>query len=462
MGRMSGSGSRTGAVINGKWRVDHLLGQGGMAEVYAATHRNGKRAALKILHAELASKPATLRRFRREGYAANRVGHPAVVTVDDDDVCEDGAPYLVMQLLEGRTLEELRTAHGGKLPVQHVVRWAAELMAVMAVAHRKGVVHRDIKPSNLLVTSAGTLKVLDFGIARVTDAEESGDNTAECFLGTPSYMSPEQARGRWDLVDARSDIYSIGATLFTLLSGRTVHEAATRNEQLGLAMTAQARSLCAVAPELPEGLAEVIDGALRYDPHRRWASVEALRRAWLVAAGSDDMEEPALDDAAERPLPGQRAPSAPAARAGVAVAPAFPTVITEHSVTLSAPSVAARRMPRLRLAAALAVPVLVVGGLYAASEHTAPVPHAQALKAACRTLRSSVDTAVRGARTVPPPRAEPTPTAPLVRAAPRVVRQRVRVPPKAAVKGTTTTPTPVDHAARSADEALAAQLDRRR
>jgi len=290
---MSGPGSRNGAIINGKWHVDRLLGSGGMAEVYAATHRNGKRAALKILHRELAGKPVTLRRFRREGYAANRVGHPAVVIVDDDDVCEDGAPYLVMELLLGQTLEELRNARGGKLSLAEVAPLAVELMAVMAAAHQKGVVHRDIKPSNLFVTLQGALKVLDFGIARVSDARDHGDATAECFLGTPAYMSPEQARGRWERVDARSDIYSIGATLFTLLTGRPVHEAATRNEQLGLAMAVQAPALRGRVPEVSDDLAAVVDRSLRYDSEQRWPSAEAMRRAWRDASqGSEHQFAP--------------------------------------------------------------------------------------------------------------------------------------------------------------------------
>jgi serine/threonine-protein kinase len=448
---MSGPGSRIGAVINGKWHVDRLLGQGGMAEVYAATHRNGKRAALKILHRELASKPATLRRFRREGYAANRVEHPAVVTVDDDDVCEDGAPYLVMELLEGHTLEELRSVHGGRLPAAQVVSFGAELMAVMAVAHRKGVVHRDIKPSNLLVTADGTLKVLDFGIARVSDGHDLGDSTAECCLGTPSYMSPEQARGRWDMVDARSDIYAIGATLFTLLSGRAVHQAATRNEQLGLAMTAQAPLLGGLVPELPDSLARVVDGALRYDRERRWTSVESMRRAWLRAAGRDDAEAASGDE-----------PDAPSLLVqGDAVAVhALPTVITEHSVSLSQPSAAPRRMPLLRWAAACAVPLFVLAA-YAGARYAAVSP-VGALKPGCGVLRSSLAAALHAARPAEPPRPPEPRVAPVASAVTRAARQRVRPPRRAAVNAVAATiaPIPAEPAARS--DSLATQLDRRR
>lgn len=457
---MSGPGSRIGAVINGKWQVDRLLGQGGMAEVYAATHRNGKRAALKILHGELASKPATLRRFRREGYAANRVGHPAVVTVDDDDVCEDGAPYLVMELLQGHTLEELRIAHGGQLPAAQVVSWAAELMAVMAVAHRNGVVHRDIKPSNLLITADGALKVLDFGIARVSDGHDLGDSTAECCLGTPSYMSPEQARGRWDLVDARSDIYAIGATLFTLLSGRAVHEASTRNEQLGLAMTAQAPVLSGLVPELPDSLAKVIDGALRYDREKRWASVEAMRCAWLRAAGRQEAEGTIGDDA--------DAQSSLVQRDAVAVH-SLPTVITEHSVSLSQPKAAPRRTQWLRWAAACAVPAFVLAA-YAGTPN-ADVSAMHALKPACGMLRSSLDAAIRGARMAPPPRPPEPRTAPAPSAVPRAGRQRVRSRHRAAPDPAPATSAPiladgirVTNEAQPAPrpDSLAAQLDRRR
>lgn len=290
---MADSGARSGTVIGGKWRVEHLLGQGGMADVYAATHRNGKRAALKILHRELIEKAGTLRRFRREGYVANRVGHPAVVVVDDDDVCEDGAPYLVMELLEGATLESLREKAGGKLPLSQVLCLGETLMDVMAAAHRRGIVHRDVKPSNLFLTRSGSLKVLDFGIARIGDRSKPGETTVECCLGTPAYMSPEQARGRWELVDARSDIYSVGATLFTLFTGRPVHEALTRNEQLGLAMTAEAPSLVGRVPELPDRFARIVDRALRYAPEERWPDAESMHREWLNALHGEPSAEAA-------------------------------------------------------------------------------------------------------------------------------------------------------------------------
>ena len=162
--------ARLGMVLREKWRLQALLGVGGMAAVYAATHaNNGKRVALKVLHAELASNPEVKSRFLREGYVANKVEHPGSVQVLDDDTAEDGSPFLVMELLEGVTLEEHRErAPGGVLSSAEVVIIGERILDVIAVAHEKGIVHRDIKPDNIFLTSNGVVKLLDFGIARAS------------------------------------------------------------------------------------------------------------------------------------------------------------------------------------------------------------------------------------------------------------------------------------------------------
>ena len=161
--------SRLGRMLRGKWRLDALLGVGGMAAVYAATHRNGSRAAVKVLHSELTINPQVRNRFLREGYVANAVGHEGAVRVIDDDSAEDGSMFLVTELLDGETLEQRRIRCGGRLSEDEVLCLAEPLLDVLIAAHAKGVVHRDLKPENVFVTRNGQVKVLDFGIARLRE-----------------------------------------------------------------------------------------------------------------------------------------------------------------------------------------------------------------------------------------------------------------------------------------------------
>ena len=173
---------RVGRTLRGKWRLDALLGVGGMASVYAATHRNGKRGAVKVLHAALGEEAR--KRFLREGYASNRVAHPGVPSVLDDDVDEEGAVFLVMELLEGSSLEEIRmAATTGRLPVGEVLDIASAALDVLAAAHGKGVLHRDLKPANLFRTTRGEIKMLDFGIARILS--DSGVSSRSPDAATP-------------------------------------------------------------------------------------------------------------------------------------------------------------------------------------------------------------------------------------------------------------------------------------
>ena len=142
--------ARVGRTLRDKWHLDRLLGVGGMAAVYAATHRNGKRVAVKMLHAELSAEPQIRERFMREGYVANKVGHAGAVSVSDDDVTEDGACFLVMDLLEGESLEARRERAGGHRDVVDVLSIVDQALETLAAAHAQGIVHRDLKPDNLL------------------------------------------------------------------------------------------------------------------------------------------------------------------------------------------------------------------------------------------------------------------------------------------------------------------------
>jgi serine/threonine protein kinase len=276
--------SRVGSVLRDRWRLDEVLGVGGMATVYGATHRNKKRVAIKMLHTELSIEENIRARFLREGYLANTVGHPGAVIVLDDDISEDGSAFLVMELLEGETLE-MRGERKGKLPAAEVLALTDQLLDVLAAAHEKGIVHRDIKPENLFFTVEGRLKVLDFGIAHLRELPQNTNVTGSgSFLGTPMFMAPEHARARWKEVDAQSDLWSVGATMFMLLSGRGVHVAETVNDQLILAATARAPSIASVVFGLPESVVTLVDRALAYDKAERWPTARAMQGVLRQAA----------------------------------------------------------------------------------------------------------------------------------------------------------------------------------
>jgi hypothetical protein len=281
---------RIGSTLRGKWRLDALIGVGGMAAVYAATHRNGNRAAVKLLHPELSLDRQGRGRFLREGRVANSVGHDGAVKVLDDDASDDGLVFLVLELLEGENLEERSVRLGGRLPENEVLWVADQLLDILAAAHHRGIVHRDIKPDNLFLTCSGSVKVLDFGIAHLRELSTASTPTyGGRTMGTPAFMAPEQARGLWDEVDSRSDLFAVGATMFLLLSGHEVHEGRTQNEQMLSAMTIPAPPLASVVPGVADAVALVVDTALAFDKADRWPSAErmreAVRRAYLDRTG---------------------------------------------------------------------------------------------------------------------------------------------------------------------------------
>ncbi|EYF00640.1 protein kinase domain-containing protein [Chondromyces apiculatus] len=274
--------ARVGKQLKEKWRLDAVLGIGGVACVYAATHRNGTRAAIKILDPELAALPEVRDRFLQEGYASNSVGHPGVVQVLDDDITQDNEVFLVMELLEGQTLGERAEAHGGKLPPGEVLAAAAAVLDVLAMAHQKGVLHRDLKPDNIFLTEDGAVKVLDFGLARVKEMPQHQKRAGTRFgytMGTPGFMAPEQARGQWFQVDARSDLWALGATMFSLLSGKQLHEDEEGHPSFHLAATRSAPSLDEVSPGLPRPVVELVSRALAAPKASRWQSAEEMRGA---------------------------------------------------------------------------------------------------------------------------------------------------------------------------------------
>ncbi|HVF04407.1 MAG TPA: Stk1 family PASTA domain-containing Ser/Thr kinase [Frankiaceae bacterium] len=202
-------------LLGGRYEVGEPLGQGGMAEVLRGRDtRLGRDVAVKILRPELASDPTFIARFRREAQAAASLNHPNIVSVFDtgDDT---GTPFIVMEYVEGRTLRDILRTQGRMMP-QRALEIVADVCAAVEHAHQQGLVHRDIKPANVMINSAGTVKVMDFGIARALSASSSTMTQTAAVVGTAQYLSPEQARG--EHVDARSDVYSTGCLLYELLT----------------------------------------------------------------------------------------------------------------------------------------------------------------------------------------------------------------------------------------------------
>jgi serine/threonine-protein kinase len=290
--------NRVGSILRGKYRLDRLLGVGGMGAVYAAVHTNNRnKVAIKMLHTELSINTEIRTRFLREGYIANTVEHPGVVRVLDDDTADDGSVFLVLDLVEGETLGA-RLDRDGKLPPQDVARLAAELLDILAAAHEKGVIHRDIKPENVFVTHRGAVKILDFGIARLKEATGGTATRSGQSVGTPAYMAPEQALGHSQKIGPHTDVWSVGATMFTLLTGRFAHDAESLSELLVRAATQPVAPISTIDAKLPSELSRIIDRALAFNIAERWKTAEDMRAALLhivsdlpaVREDSDDIE----------------------------------------------------------------------------------------------------------------------------------------------------------------------------
>jgi serine/threonine protein kinase len=277
-----------GATLCGKWTIVRPLGAGGTSLVYEARHRNGKPVAVKMLRPELAHKKDARTRFLREGYLANRVAHPGVVSVLDDDVDEGGRPFLVTELLRGETLERRWKGAGRRLDAADALRVVGGVLEVLEAAHAAGVVHRDVKPGNVFLDGDGSVKLLDFGLARAQElADRSASTTrSDATMGTPAFMAPEQARGHWGEVDHRSDLWSVGATLYALLTGSYVHARHSGNETLVAAATQRAPSVALLRPDLPAALVEAVDRALAFEKGERYASAADMRRALAEAAAA--------------------------------------------------------------------------------------------------------------------------------------------------------------------------------
>ncbi len=274
-----------GAVLAGRFRIERVLGRGGMGLVLAAFHLQlERRVAIKVVLPEMAKTEAVLARFFREAKAAARIESEHVARVIDVGYLDGGAPFMVMEYLEGQDLSEVLRARG-PLPLVDAVRWVLEACEGLAAAHRAGIIHRDLKPQNLFLAAtpdgAAKVKVLDFGISKATLLERGEDPalTREAStLGSPAYMSPEQLRSSRD-VDVRTDVWSMGVVLHELLSGRTAFGGQTLPELHVAILSQPPTSVRAARPELPAGIEAIVARCLEKEPARRFPTVAELALA---------------------------------------------------------------------------------------------------------------------------------------------------------------------------------------
>jgi protein-disulfide isomerase len=283
--------ARVGRTLCQRYTLERLLAIGGSAAIYGGSHRNGNRVAVKVLHAELSASKEVRERFVREAYVANRVDHPGAIRILDDDTTEDGIVFLVMDLLEGQTLEQMILSQGGRLPSSELAPLMCQLLDVLAAAHEKGLVHRDIQPGNLFITQNRTLKVMNFGVARLADGSR-----LPARIGHPpetsAYVAPEQARGETSLVDPQTDLWATGAVMFHALSGHVVYEAETPEMVRVRAATQPAPPLLTIVPGGEPHIAEIVDRALASKKEDRWRSAQAMSTALRSAAGLAASQRP--------------------------------------------------------------------------------------------------------------------------------------------------------------------------
>jgi len=329
----SGTGERRLGEVIGKYTLVSVLGEGGMATVYEAVHRNGNQVALKLLHPQLAVHGDARARFIEEAYTANKIAHPGVVRVLDDDESAQGEAYMVMELLVGETLDAWQRRVGPRLPAEEVFAAIHEVLDVLVAAHEAGIVHRDLKPENLFRTADGRIMVLDFGIARTADSSRPGRTGVGSLLGTPGYMPPEQAQGRVERVDARSDLWAVGATAFSLLAGRCVHEAETPAMMRISSAMEPAPPVSSCVTGLSAELAAVVDTALCFAREERWQSALEMHRA--LGEAFTQTYGRSLARASTRPSARLSAPPA-----GASARPRPPQASTLHAIgpTQAAPS----------------------------------------------------------------------------------------------------------------------------
>ena len=288
----------------GAYRILHKIGEGGMGSVWLAEHGMlGRRAAIKVLHAEYSAQPAIVTRFFNEARAATAISDPGIVQIFDFGHHVDGSAYIVMELLEGETLDR-RLQRIGRLAVGDALRLMRQVASSLGAAHQRGIVHRDLKPENIFivrdpeVAGGERAKIVDFGIAKL-QGDQSVKTQTSAVMGTPTYMSPEQCRGAGQ-VDQRSDVYALGCVLFTLITGRPPFEAEGIGEIIAMHLREQPPPPSRIAHGIPPEVDHIVMRCLAKDPNQRFHSAADL----AVAIGGLLGSSPQVTIAARPPTGG--------------------------------------------------------------------------------------------------------------------------------------------------------------
>jgi serine/threonine-protein kinase len=281
---------KEGEIVGGKYLVREYIGEGGMGVVFLADHLSqGRTVALKVLQPALATSDALVRRFQTEAMAAGRVEHAGAVSVIDSGMAGEGAPFIAMEYVPGRSLSALLAEE--ELPVPRALEIVRQLLCTLAEAHARGVVHGDIKSDNILVEHASdgdTLTLIDFGLAWIEGQRHDADGGGDLISGTPEYMAPELVRGK--LPTAQTDLYGVGVILYKLLTGRTPFEGGSTSLILlrQLEDEAVAPSLRRPDRAIPAELDRIVLRALHKDPAQRFESASDLGRALGAVAWAGD------------------------------------------------------------------------------------------------------------------------------------------------------------------------------
>lgn len=279
-----GEGIEIGSSI-GHYRIVSKIGAGGMGEVYKAhDSRLDREVAIKVLPSEMSSDEDRLRRFEQEAKATSALNHPNILTVYDIGE-HDGSPFIVAELLEGEELRE--RLDEGSIPLRKVTEYAQQIVSGLSAAHEKGIVHRDLKPENLFITKDDRVKILDFGLAKLSEPPASAGGTSGnedatrkaltnpgVVMGTVGYMSPEQVRGH--KTDHRSDIFSFGLILYEMITGRRAFQEESLAETMSAIVKEEPREMTESNPNISPSLERIVRRCLEKKPDRRFQSTADL------------------------------------------------------------------------------------------------------------------------------------------------------------------------------------------
>ena len=264
-----------GKRLDGRYSIESLVGVGGMANVYRGTDlKTGNQIAVKVLKDEFLDNEELVRRFKNESKAISILNHPNIVKVYDVSVT-DKLQYIVMEYVDGITLKEYLKQRGGALTWKETVHFATQILSALQHAHSKGIIHRDVKPQNIMLLADGSIKMMDFGIARFSRAQSQ--TVSDKAIGSVHYISPEQAKG--ERTDARTDIYSVGVMLYEMLSGRLPFDGDGAVSIAIMQISEKPKPLAEIAPNTPAGLRQITEKAMEKDPDKRYQSAQEMLEA---------------------------------------------------------------------------------------------------------------------------------------------------------------------------------------